>query len=77
MNVQAVIVINISKRIILYLIINLSVRLLLECTVLEVACLVTALMLFTLFLTRIAEISMYLQLLISRLDLESTKAHQD
>ena len=45
MNVLLVIAINvISARIILYLIINLSVRLLVECTVLEVACLVIALM---------------------------------
>ena len=41
--VQSVVVINlISVRIILYFIVNLSARLLVECTVLEVACLVTA-----------------------------------
>ena len=40
------------------------------CIVLEVACLVTALMLFTLFLVRIVETSMYVELLILRLDLE-------
>ena len=46
--IQSVVVINaISVRIILYLIINfLSVRLQVECTVLVVACLVTALMYF-------------------------------
>ena len=58
----------------LYLTINLSLRLVVECIVLEVACLVTALMLFTLFLVRIVETSMYVQLLILRLDLEYTKA---
>ena len=43
LNVANVVVINlISVRIILYFIVNLSVRLLVECTVLEVACLVTA-----------------------------------
>ena len=41
---------------------------------LEVGCLVTVLMLFTLFLIRIVETSMYVQLLILRLDLEYTKA---
>ena len=59
MKVTSVIVINvISARIILYLTINLTVRLLVECIVLEVACLVTALMLLTLFLVRIVETSM-------------------
>ena len=39
-----------------------------------VACLVTALMLFTLFLVEIVETNMCVQLLISKLDLQSTKA---
>ena len=57
MKVMSVIVINvISARIILHLTINISVRLLVECTVLEVTCLVTAL-LFTLFPVRIVETS--------------------
>lgn len=42
-------------------------------TVLEVAYIVTVLMLSTLFLERIMETSMYVQLLVLRLDLESTK----
>ena len=42
-------------------------------TVLEVAYIVTALMLSTLFLEIIMETSMYVQLLVLRLDLESTK----
>ena len=59
MKIISVIVLNvISATIIYYLTINLSARLLVECTVLEVACLVTALMLFTLFLVRIVEASM-------------------
>ena len=59
MKVISVIVINvISARIILNLTINLSERLLVECIMLEVACLVIGLMLFTLFLVRIVETSM-------------------
>ena len=59
MKVISVIVINvISARIILYLTTNLSIRLLVECIVLEKAYLVTALMLFILFLVRIVETSM-------------------
>ena len=42
-------------------------------TVLEVAYIVTVLMLSTLFFERIMETSMYVQLLVLRLDLESTK----
>ena len=73
MRVISVIVIDvISTRIILYLIINLSVRLLVECIVLELACLEAAVILFTLFLVRIVEITMEVQLLILRLDLEYT-----
>ena len=41
---------------------------------LKVACLVTVLILFTLFLVRIVETSMLVQLLILRLELEYTKA---
>ena len=52
---------------------KLNVRLLVECTMLETACLATALMFFTLFLVTILETSMLVQLLISSLDLESTK----
>ena len=75
MKVQPAIVMNvIFARIILSLIINLSARLLVESTVLDIACLITALMLFPLFLVRTVETSMYLQLLISSLDLELTKA---
>ena len=44
-----------------------------EFTVLEVAYIVTVPMLSTLFLERIMETSMYVWLLILRLDLESTK----
>ena len=44
-----------------------------EFTVLEVAYIVTVPMLSTLFLERIMETSMYVRLLILRLDLESTK----
>ena len=74
MKFLSAIVINvISARIILYLI-NLRVRLLVECTVFEVACLLIALILFTLFLVIIAETSMQVQLLILKLDLEFTKA---
>ena len=59
MKVISVTVINvISARIILNLTINLSERLLVECIMLEVACLVIGLMLFTLFLVRIVETSM-------------------
>ena len=75
MKVQPAIVMNvIFARIILSLIINLSARLLVESTVLDIACLITALMLFPLFLARTVETSMYLQLLILSLDLELTKA---
>ena len=66
---HSAIVINVtSARIILYLIINASVRLLVECTVQDVQCkmygarcslsCVTALILLTLFLVRIVETSM-------------------
>ena len=73
MRVISVIVIDVvSTRIILYLTTNLKVRLLVECIVLEVACLEAALMLFTLFLVRIVETTMEVQLLILRLDLEYT-----
>ena len=59
MKVQSKIVINvISARTILYLIINLSVKVLVECTVLEVPILVTALTLFTLLLEGIVQTSM-------------------
>ena len=75
MKVQPAIVMNvIFARIILSLIINLNARLLVESTVLDIACLITTLMLFPLFLVRIVETSMYLQLLILSLDLELTKA---
>lgn len=49
------------------------VWLLLECKLLQVACLVTALMLLTLFLVKIGDTSMLVELPILRLEIEVTQ----